>query len=198
MQEEWRDIKGYEGYYQVSNLGKVRSVDRITKTNQGGVRFARGKEIKQRPTATSKYQYVDLHREGKVKHFSVHRLVAQAFVPNPDNLPQVNHINEDISDNRSENLEWCTQKYNNNYGNHSKKQQKARTSAKTCVVQMNDKKEILGIYCSQWEAARKTGTRQGGISSVLTGRTKTANGFYWRRGTEEEWNKLHERGMTID
>lgn len=118
MQEEWRDIKGYEGYYQVSNLGKVRSVDRITKANQGGVRFVKGKEIKQRPTTTSKYQYVDLHKEGKVKHFSVHRLVAQAFVPNPDNLPQVNHINEDISDNRSKNLEWCTSKYNNNYGNH--------------------------------------------------------------------------------
>ena len=62
MQEEWRDIKGYEGYYQVSNLGKVRSVDRATKASQGGVRFVRGKEIKQRPTATLKYQYVDLHR----------------------------------------------------------------------------------------------------------------------------------------
>lgn len=193
MQEEWRDIKGYEGYYQVSNLGKVRSVDRITKANQSGVRFVKGKVIKSHTTTTSKYQYVDLRKNGKRKHFSVHRLVAQAFVPNPDNFPQVNHINENIYDNRSENLEWCTQKYNNNYGSHSKKQQEARTSVKTCVVQMNDKKEILGIYCSQWEATRKTGTRQSSISSVLSGRAKTANGFYWRRGTEKEWNKVHER-----
>lgn len=111
MIEEWRKIVGYEGLYEVSSLGRVRSLDRYVKTCYGSYRLHKGKILSPgiRPDG---YLVVSL----QYRMFRVHRLVAQAFIPNPDNLPQVNHLDEDKSNNRVENLEWCDAKYNNNYG----------------------------------------------------------------------------------
>ena len=111
MIEEWRPIEGYEGLYEVSSYGRVRSVDRYVRCSYGSYRLHKGKVLSPgiRPDG---YLVVSL----KYKMFRVHRLVAQAFIPNPDNLPQINHKDEDKSNNRVENLEWCTAKYNNNYG----------------------------------------------------------------------------------
>ena len=100
--EEWRAVPGYEGLYMVSNIGNVKSLikNKIIKyfINKKG------------------YRLVSLSKNGIIKKFSVHRLVAQAFIPNPDNLPQVNHKDEDKTNNNVDNLEWCDAKYNNNYG----------------------------------------------------------------------------------
>ena len=122
MKEEWRDIKGYEGLYQVSNLGRVKSLIRGT-GNQ--FRFSKV-EVILKPHLTKKgYFRLSLSKNNKRKSFQVHRLVAEAFIPNPNNYPQVNHKDENKTNNCVDNLEWCTNKYNCNYGNHGEKISKA-------------------------------------------------------------------------
>ena len=103
--EEWKNIIGYEGLYEVSNMGNVRNVRRNTL-----LRFSK-----------NNYGYIQvyLYKNGIRNGFKVHRLVAQAFIPNPDNLPQVNHKDEDKTNNSVENLEWCDHKYNVNYGHRT-------------------------------------------------------------------------------
>ena len=124
MNEIWKPIKGYEGIYEVSSLVRVRSLERtIAMHNQHGecVRVEKGRIMAQKLQNTDRLQ-VNLRKvvNGKLtrKTFYVHRLVAEAFVPNPDNKPTVNHINEDHHDNRAENLEWMTKAENNLYGTH--------------------------------------------------------------------------------
>lgn len=115
MSEEiWKDIKGYEGIYQVSNLGRVKSLPRFHKTKNGY--YSKVKILT--PIKNDRgYLLVGLSKEWKKQKIFVHRLVAEAFIPNPNNLPQVNHINEFEKDNNCvENLEWCSCKYNCNYG----------------------------------------------------------------------------------
>lgn len=115
MNEEWRDIKGFEGLYQVSNLGNVKRI------KHGGCKFGYGyrtlpeRMVKQHPDYHG-YKKVHLWKNNKDKPLFVHRLVAIAFIENPNNYPQINHKDEDKTNNCVSNLEWCTCKYNNNYG----------------------------------------------------------------------------------
>ena len=114
MIEEWRPIEGYEGLYEVSSYGRVRSLDRYVK-NGCSYRLHKGKVLS---LLKGEYGYlqVNLHCNGKMYKKYVHRLVAETFLPNPDNLPEVNHKDEDKSNNRVDNLEWCNRKYNLSYG----------------------------------------------------------------------------------
>ena len=109
MEEIWKDIEGYEGIYQVSNNGRVRSL--------------LYNKIKMLKTQTYKrgYKYIALSKNGEKKKYKIHRLVAQAFIPNPNNYPQINHKDEDKSNNYINNLEWCTPKYNNNFGTRNER-----------------------------------------------------------------------------
>lgn len=118
--EQWKDVVGYEGLYEVSNLGRVRSVDRQIKYKDS-YRTVKGIYIQQLYEPYG-HLFVRLCKEGKKKQMYVHRLVAQAFIPNPDNLPCINHKNEIPDDNRVENLEWCTVTYNNTYGKRIEKE----------------------------------------------------------------------------
>ena len=114
---EWKEIKGYEGLYQVNNEGMVRSVGRevtyLVKGKYPAKKIIDG-ELKKPFLNNKGYLMVDLHKNGIRKHHSVHRLVAEAFIPNPDNKPCIDHINTDRTDNRVENLRWCTYSENNN------------------------------------------------------------------------------------
>lgn len=120
--EEWRDVVGFEGLYQVSNLGRVKGLDRLVDTNINNVdkRISKGKLLK--PQFNNKgYKRVNLCKNGTFKSVFVHRLVAEAFIPNPNNYPVVNHKDENKQNNCVENLEWCTQKYNMNWNGVMKK-----------------------------------------------------------------------------
>lgn len=114
MVEVWKEINDYEGLYEVSSLGRVRSLDRYVSYTNGQIHLHKGKVL--RPGVCNGYLQVVLCKNGEVKHPLVHRLVAEAFIPNPDNLPQVNHKDENPSNNTIDNLEWCTSLYNINYG----------------------------------------------------------------------------------
>ena len=129
MKEIWIDIKNFEGIYQVSNLGRVRSLARWIKCKDGKTIYRKGRILKPQPA--SGYRQVILSVNGEKKWFSVHRLVAETFIPNPDNLPEVNHKNEDKYDNRVENLEWCSHSYNMNYGTLKERIIKAKVATGT-------------------------------------------------------------------
>lgn len=115
-EEIWKPVVGYEGLYEVSSLGRVRSLDRYDSNNH----FLKGR-ILRLCVDTKGYLKVGLSSNGKVKTYMVHRMVVEAFIPNPDNLPEVNHIDEDKKNNRVDNLEMCDRKYNMNYGSRMDK-----------------------------------------------------------------------------
>lgn len=201
MEEIWKDIVGYEGFYQVSNLGRVRSLDRyIEITNKRGTLYRRpikGKLLSLNSTDDD-YISVALTKDSIGIFYSVHRLVAQAFIPNPDNLPQVNHKDENPSNNCADNLEWCTAKYNCNYGTRREKLSKS----------------LSGRIRSE-EHCRRISESHSGINNPMYGRKHTAE---WKQeqsrrmseqrkgkspwnkgknGLQVAWNKgLHTRSIT--
>lgn len=112
LKEEWRDIKGYEGLYQVSNKGRVRSIAHFIEAIKGHPQLTRGKILNNWVHPQTRYVITDLYRDNIRKHVKTHRLVAEAFIPNPDNKPFIDHINRDRQDNRVENLQWVTKSEN--------------------------------------------------------------------------------------
>ena len=154
MIEEMKDVKEYEGEYAITRDGQVWS-------------YKRKKFLK--PRLVGGYHQVVLCKDGKKKDLYIHRLVAEAYIPNPDNLPQVNHKDEDKSNNCVENLEWCDAKYNINYGTRTKKISKPVYC-----------EELNRTFKSQVEAARELGLKQCNIVSCCKGRYKTTGGYHWR------------------
>lgn len=177
MTEVWKDILGYEGLYQVSSLGRVRSLDRIVKCGRGsGKRVIHGQLIKPMIDRGG-YQCVNLYLNQHLKVMKVHRLVASVFIPNPNNLPQVNHKNEIKTDNKVSNLEWCDVSYNINYGKRNEK------------VAIHFSKEVLqfqldGVYVASFPSAasihRGLGFDASKICDCCNRKRKTAYGYIWR------------------
>lgn len=183
MQEEWRDVIGYEGLYQVSNLGRVRSLDRYACCKNNSQRLIKGRVLAFDYDKDG-YPRVCLSNNGKHITVQVHRLVAQAFLPNPDNLPCINHKDECITNNRVDNLEWCTYKYNNNYGTHMEKINKNRTDGlfkakKVGMYSLEGK--LLNTFKSVTAAAKYLNkSYNANISSACRGNTHTAYGYIWK------------------
>lgn len=184
MTEEWRDIEGYEGRYQVSNLGRVKALPRtVSGHNQHGewTRTEPEQIMTQKLQNTDRLQVSLRDAEGKRKTFYVHRLVAEAFIPNPDNLPTVNHINEDHHDNRAENLEWMTKAENNLYGTHCERCGKA---LRMSVEMLTEDGEHVAYFDSMSEAAEKSGCPLSSIHRCCYGRQETTNGFRFKFTTD--------------
>ena len=178
--EEWRDVVGYEGRYQVSSMGRVKSLERKVKHWCGGERIQKERILK--PCADrGGYLRIGLCDGEKQKTFKVHRLVCEAFHENPDNKPQVNHINEIKTDNRASNLEWATARENSNFGTRNERigKKSAITKSKPICQYTLDEK-IVKAWASLAEVKRKTGFSQGNISEVANGNRKTAYGFIWK------------------
>ena len=181
MEEIWKDIKGYEGLYQISNLGKVKSLKRMIKKRKC-------EEIIKIPSITNKgYYRLPLCKYGKIKYFHIHRLVAEAFIPNPEGYPIINHIDECPSNNHADNLEWCDQKHNMNCG--TVRQKKSESAPNKSAVMAIDKKTGERTYYKSIAEAGKalTGKSVGGssISEVASGKRKSAYGKYWFYVTED-------------
>lgn len=176
VQEIWKDVRGYEGLYQVSNLGRVRSLDRCLTNKNGVTRICRGRVLKPQDD-THGYRIVSF---GRKNHKKVHRLVAGAFCdnPNPRKFNVVNHKDSNTSNNKASNLEWCTQAYNMAYGLLRQKQVEAQSKA---VAQYTKDGTLIKVYPSLRGASRETGINKWNIfTSCKTGK-KTAGGFLWKR-----------------
>lgn len=177
MEEIWKDIPYYEGYFQVSNYGNVRALERRFYDIMDRERVFKGRAIKS--FYKGKYEAVALHKEGTIKKFFVHRLVAMAFIPNPDNLPCINHKDENPSNNYVGNLEWCTYAYNANYGGRGDRcyESMRKNGFVKDVYQFTKQGEFVAKYRTIEEAKRKTGLSH--IGSVLRGERKHCGGFLW-------------------
>lgn len=171
MNEIWKDIEGYEGLYQVSNLGNIKSLrsNKLMSVNDSGIG----------------YMKTHLSKNGKQTYPYVHRLVAIAFLPNPNNLPEVNHKDENKSNNNVTNLEWCDKYYNANYGTLMKRslETKKRNNSKGqeyACLQYDLKGNLIAEYKSESEAYRQTGVRH--IADCCRGvrHRITAGGYIWR------------------
>lgn len=182
MSEEWRDVVGYEGLYQVSDQGRVKSLERKVRHWRGGERIQKERILKQNAVYGG-YLIVRLSDGGKSKTLKVHRLVCEAFHDNPDNKSDVNHINEDKTDNRSCNLEWCTRKENCNHGTRNERM--AKTQSKP-VGQYTLDGELVKIWPSAIEVQRQTGFAQGNIWHAANGKYKQAYGFRWKYAERKE------------
>ena len=159
--EIWHDIEGYEGLYQISNKGRVKSLykgsERILKPLDNGREYLRA----------------HLTKENTSKHIRIHRLVAQAFIPNPHNLPEINHKDENKKNNCVENLEWCDRRYNVNYGTRNE-----RVSRK--IFQYSKSGEFIREWKSAEEVKRVLGIDNSHIIACCKGKLKSAGGFVWR------------------
>lgn len=175
LKEEWKDIKGYPNY-QVSNMGRVKSLERNVVRGRGGLYKIEEKILKSVKN-NGGYFSVSLSKENKSKYFSVHRLVASAFLPNPDNLPQVNHINEIKTDNRVENLEWCDRSYNINFGTRNKR---ASASCQKPILQVTKQGKIIHKWNSVREVERELGFNRSNIIKCCKGKLKLAYGYVWK------------------
>lgn len=157
MIEEWRDISGYEGLYQVSNRGRVRSARKIKSSQDNG----RG------------YLMVHLNKNNKPKWHLVHRLVAKAFIPNPEQKQTVNHKDGNRANNEVSNLEWATYSENNLHSYKSNKRKHPTAKPIYCV-------ETGEVYTSSYDASRRTGISQTSINRCVNGILKTVNGKHWK------------------
>jgi len=178
--EIWKTYPEFD-FIQGSNLGRVKTVDRVVKT-KNGMRLIKGRILKQQLNRYG-YLFVGFRANSKKVHRYVHRIIAQTFLPNPDNLPQVNHINCDRTDNNVDNLEWCTLQYNMQY------KEKYGTSAAEAVgchvYAINLTTLEVSRFQSQMEASRALGIADQNISAVIRGKQKTAGGFWFTEDKSE-------------
>lgn len=177
--EIWKPVKNFEGLYSVSSLGRVRSEERVIVRANGFKQTIKERILKL--TSYNGYYRCNLSNNGVGKLCLVHRLVAEAFIPNPNNLPFINHKDENPSNECVENLEWCDSKYNNNYGTLLQRWSEVRKNGKCSkrVCQYTLDMEFVREWPSCAEVNRECGFDSSTISKVCRGEQKTAYGYKW-------------------
>ncbi len=170
-EEIWKDIEGFEGYYQVSNFGRVKSLERevITSWSYKGTQRLKERILK---LSMKPYPRGNLVKDGKCTNFRVHRLVAKAFIPNPNNLPEVNHIDCNKQNNHVSNLEWCDRKYNSQHavknGRLNMRFGSSRSGAKLSAEQVDEIRSIFPLY-RQVDLAKMYNVSPTTINYVING-----------------------------
>ena len=191
MEEIWKDIKGFEGIYQVSNIGRVKNLERKVKCKNNSYRVIKEKILKPNKSKHTGYYMVTLSKNGKQNTYSVHRLVATAFLDNPENKPCVDHINTIRTDNRIENLRWVS--YEENYYNpitlerHKlncftpmKNMYGAKHNRSKAILQYSIDGEFIREYGSIIEAGKYLNIRPSCISMCCRGYCKKSGGYIWK------------------
>lgn len=178
MDEIWLEIPNFNGFYQASNKGNFKSVDRIILYKNGKSVFYRGKELKTQKLPNGYHQLKLRDSNGKQHYLYAHRIVATLFVKNddPEHKTEVNHIDENKSNNCASNLEWCDHKYNNEYSNIIEK----NFGLTKIPVEAYKDGELVGIFESQSEAARLLGINSRRVSDIIKGKRKTHKGFTFK------------------
>lgn len=170
--EIWKDVVGFEGLYKVSNQGNIKSLDRQVNVSRGSKRIVKGKQLM--PYSTQRknclYKGVVLYKDTKKHRKTVHRIVAEAFIPNPHNLPCVNHKDENRFNNAADNLEWCDVKYNNNYGTRL---QRIGDKHKKPVVCVTTGRHFESIK----QASQIMGIERTEIGNMCNGRKANTKGY---------------------
>lgn len=183
----FKKVKGFEDYYEVNEIGIVRSIDRLV-WNGKGYLLKRSQEIKQQ-TNKKGYKICYLSKNSKQKTCLVHRLVAEAFIPNPNNYEQVNHIDCNKTNNNVDNLEWCSNLQNQRHaianGLIHRSSNCGRKKIKVKKIDIKTKK-TLEIYNSIAEAGRKNKLNSANINSVCKGLRNVCGGFFWEYCKEKE------------
>ena len=173
MKEIWKDIIGYEGLYRISDQGRIFSV--------------KSGKIRETFVSNSGYKMIHLYKNGTDRHFTVHRLVADNFIPNPFDFKEINHINEDKSNNRHDNLEWCTQKYNENYGTNTRRVKESYIA--NCNNRPIDVYDMNGVFLKTFDCSndvcRELNIGRRALYSVCQGVVKSSKGYRFAFHGEE-------------
>ncbi len=187
MAEIWKDVVGYEGLYQVSDRGRIKSICSY-------VRLQNGELMKKKPHILKLqdrcgYKLVNLFKGGRSHTLNIHRLVAEAFLPNPHRYSVVNHKDENKSNNSLSNLEWCTHAYNLSYGTA---QRRRAVSQGKVVIQLDKNGAFIKRHLTLMDACRDTGINFQNISQCCNNKRKTAGGYCWKFEEQQEIQRNQE------
>lgn len=165
MKEIWKDIPNYEGLYQASNLGRIKSLNF----------YGSDKEKIMSIQTTGNYNHIILHKDGKSKNFSIQKLIALTFIPNHNNYKEINHKDENTRNNCVDNLEWCNHSYNINYGNRIQK-------VKEKLSRKINQYDLDGNYIKTWNCMNDAIRfyKNVHICDACKNKRKSANGFLWK------------------
>ena len=179
MEEVWKDVVDYEGLYQVSNLGRVKGCERIVKHFRGGNRILKEK-FRSLSNDKDGYKFLDLYKNGKGQIMRVHRLVSMAFIKNPENKSQVNHINGIKYDNNIDNLEWSTSHENMQHAFRTGLQKPNINNEKSVFMYSKDTNELVCSFVSIAKASKHINCKTSDICNVLKNRQKSVKGYYFQ------------------